>query len=99
MLSLLVGRPRVASLRLDDVYLLQDRSGAIQLMVQRDSLPEGVAAAALAARAGAKKTAEMQRAKAGRASYLSAEQLSGHIDPGAEAVALLFEALSRLSDK
>ncbi len=36
----------------------------------------------------------MLQAKAGRASYINAEQLAGHIDPGAEAVARLFETLA-----
>jgi dihydroxyacetone kinase len=35
----------------------------------------------------------MTRAKAGRASYLSADRLHGHKDPGAEGVARLFEDL------
>jgi len=35
----------------------------------------------------------MVRAKAGRAAYLNPEQLKGQIDPGAEAVARLLEAL------
>ena len=35
----------------------------------------------------------MLRAKAGRAAYLNPEQLRGQVDPGAEAVARLFEAL------
>ena len=48
-----------------------------------------------AARAGADSTAQMTRAKAGRASYLAAEKLRGHNDPGAEGVARLFEDLAR----
>ncbi len=59
------------------------------------ALPQGVAAAASAARAGADATAGMVRAKAGRASYLSADKLSGHNDPGAEGVARLFEDLAK----
>jgi dihydroxyacetone kinase len=59
------------------------------------ALPQGVAAAAAAARAGADATAAMTRAKAGRASYLSADKLAGHVDPGAEGVARLFEHLAR----
>jgi dihydroxyacetone kinase len=61
------------------------------------ALPDGVAAAAAAARAGADRTATMTRARAGRSSYLSADKLSGHNDPGAEGVARLFEdqALNR----
>jgi ATP-dependent dihydroxyacetone kinase len=59
------------------------------------ALSEGVDAAARAARAGADATAKMTTAKAGRASYLSADKLAGHIDPGAEGVARLFEHLAR----
>ena len=58
------------------------------------ALPHGLPAAAAAARAGADATAAMVRAKAGRASYLSADKLAGHNDPGAEGVARLFEHLS-----
>ena len=39
-------------------------------------------------------TARAVQAKAGRASYVRAEQLEGHVDPGAGAVALLFEKLA-----
>ncbi|MFN4155184.1 MAG: dihydroxyacetone kinase subunit DhaK [Paracoccaceae bacterium] len=59
------------------------------------ALPEGVAAAASAARQGADGTSRMTRAKAGRSSYLSADKLAGHNDPGAEAVARLLEHLSQ----
>jgi len=58
------------------------------------ALPQGVAAAAAAARAGADSTAQMTRAKAGRASYLSADKLAGYNDPGAEGVARLLETLA-----
>jgi dihydroxyacetone kinase len=58
------------------------------------ALPQGLAAAAAAARVGADRTAAMERARAGRAAYINTEQLRGHVDPGAEAVARLFEALS-----
>lgn len=58
------------------------------------ALGQGIPAAAVAARAGANATAMMDRAKAGRASYLNPEQLRGNIDPGAEAVARLLEGLS-----
>ena len=56
-------------------------------------LPDGIEAAAKMARAGADGTASMGRAKAGRASYVPEENLIGHNDPGAEAVARLFEGL------
>jgi ATP-dependent dihydroxyacetone kinase len=59
------------------------------------ALPQGVAAAAKAARAGADATAQMTSAKAGRATYLSADKLKGHNDPGAEGVAKLFEDLAK----
>ncbi|WP_299298430.1 dihydroxyacetone kinase subunit DhaK [uncultured Tateyamaria sp.] len=59
------------------------------------ALPNGVAAAAAAARAGADATATIGRAKAGRASYVPSENLIGHNDPGAEAVARLFEGLAK----
>ena len=39
-------------------------------------------------------TATLSVAKAGRAAYVNAGNLTGHVDPGAEAVARLFEALS-----
>jgi ATP-dependent dihydroxyacetone kinase len=59
------------------------------------ALPQGIAAAATAARTGADATAQMTRARAGRASYLSEDKLKGHNDPGAEGVARLFETLAR----
>jgi ATP-dependent dihydroxyacetone kinase len=59
------------------------------------ALPDGVSAAAKAARTGADATAKMTRAKAGRASYLSSDKLAGHVDPGAEGVARLFEHLAK----
>jgi dihydroxyacetone kinase len=58
------------------------------------ALDQGIVDAAKAARAGADATANIVEAKAGRASYVSAAQLDGHRDPGAHAVALMFEALS-----
>ena len=72
-----------------------DRTMIDALMPALDALGEGVDKAAAAARAGAEKTATMRTAKAGRASYISAEQLAGHNDPGAEAVARLFEFIAR----
>ncbi len=60
-----------------------------------EALPEGLEAAAAAAREGAELTATITRAKAGRAAYVSAEALSGQVDPGAEAVARVFEHLAK----
>ena len=59
------------------------------------ALPGGINAAATAAREGANNTATIHRAKAGRAAYVPEENLKGHNDPGAEAVALLFEGLAK----
>jgi triose/dihydroxyacetone kinase / FAD-AMP lyase (cyclizing) len=53
---------------------------------------QGLASAAAAARKGAEATREMA-AQAGRANYVPAELTKGHLDPGAEAVALSLEAL------
>ncbi len=49
-------------------------------------------AAAVKARTGADMTATMTRAKAGRSTYLAARDLEGIADPGAVAVAAVFEA-------
>lgn len=54
----------------------------------------GLTAAATAARRGAELTASMTRARAGRSSYVPAEALRGVADPGAVAMAALFEALA-----
>lgn len=50
--------------------------------------------AAIKGREGANATAAMTKARAGRASYVSEDNLVGHNDPGAEAVAILFEELA-----
>lgn len=60
-------------------------------------LPKGFDAAADAAREGADATAKIGRAKAGRAAYVPEENLLGNNDPGAEAVARLFEGLAARS--
>ena len=54
----------------------------------------GLGAAAAAARTGADATAAMTRARAGRAAYLGEGALAGVPDPGAAAVAAVFEAVS-----
>ncbi len=71
-----------------------DRTMIDALFPALEALHLGLDAAAGAARDGAEATAKMTRARAGRASYLAEESLSGHNDPGAEAVARLFEELS-----
>ncbi len=71
-----------------------DRTMIDALAPALDALGDGLAAAAAAARAGADATANIHRAKAGRAAYVPSENLKGNNDPGAEAVAILFEGLA-----
>jgi dihydroxyacetone kinase len=73
-----------------------DRTMLDALLPALDALKagEGIAGAARRAREGADATAAMTKAGAGRSSYLDARSLSGVNDPGAEAVARLFEALA-----
>lgn len=56
---------------------------------------DGLDAAAAAARVGAEATATMDRAAAGRSSYLAAGDLAGVQDPGAVGVAAAFAALAQ----
>jgi len=56
---------------------------------------KSIAEAAVAARKGANATAMMVKARAGRSAYVSAANLQGIVDPGAEAVACLLEGLAR----
>ena len=72
-----------------------DRTMIDALAPALDALAEGVERAAAAARAGAVATASMTRARCGRASYVGAARLVGNVDPGAEAVARVFEALAQ----
>ncbi|MDF1775724.1 MAG: dihydroxyacetone kinase subunit DhaK [Rhizobiaceae bacterium] len=76
---------------------LGDRTMVDALSPALDALEVSVEGAAKAARAGADHTATILQAKAGRATYVSAKQLEGHVDPGAEAVARLFEFLAKQS--
>jgi len=71
-----------------------DRTMVDALAPALEALGESLSAAAAAARKGADFTATLTRAKAGRAAYVNARQLEGHVDPGAEAVAILFEHLA-----
>ncbi|MDU8942019.1 dihydroxyacetone kinase subunit DhaK [Ovoidimarina sediminis] len=71
-----------------------DRTMIDALFPALEALPQGLDAAAAAARKGAEATAAITQAKAGRATYISAEKLAGHNDPGAEAVARLFEQIA-----
>ena len=74
-----------------------DRTMIDALQPALDALPDGIAKAATAARKGADSTASITRAKAGRAAYVPSENLKGHNDPGAEAIALVFERLAARS--
>ena len=71
-----------------------DRTMVDALAPALEQLEKGVSEAARAARSGADHTATILQAKAGRAAYINAKQLEGHADPGAEAVARLFEHLA-----
>lgn len=72
-----------------------DRTMVDALAPALEALDQGVDRAAEAARKGATATASMARARSGRASYVSADRLLGNMDPGAEAVARVFEALAK----
>ncbi len=94
------GRDAISSLvaGLDRIQQVGGASAGDRTMIDAlapalNALPGGMAAAARAARQGADFTATITRAKAGRATYVSADKLANHNDPGAEAVALLFEQL------
>ncbi|MFK7962879.1 MAG: dihydroxyacetone kinase subunit DhaK [Burkholderiaceae bacterium] len=77
---------------------LGDRTMVDALSPALDALENGIGPAAQAARKGAKLTGTLTKANAGRAAYINAKQLEGHIDPGAEAVARLLEHLAMQSD-
>ena len=68
------------------------------LLPALEALPGGLGNSAKAARTGADATAKITHARAGRASYLPESSLAGHNDPGAEAVARLFEQISGASE-
>lgn len=72
-----------------------DRTMIDALAPALDAMDGGLAAAAAAARRGADGTASIHKAKAGRAAYVPSRNLMGHNDPGAEAVAILFEGLAK----
>jgi len=74
-----------------------DRTMLDALVPAVESLQRGesLAQAAQAARDGAQATATLTRANAGRSAYVPESALKGVVDPGAEAVARVFEALAR----
>ncbi|MFK7889784.1 MAG: dihydroxyacetone kinase subunit DhaK [Granulosicoccus sp.] len=71
-----------------------DRTMIDALAPALQALPDGLDKAAAAARQGADATAAISKAKAGRAAYVPEANLLGHNDPGAEAVARVFEGLA-----
>ena len=76
--------------RLGDRTMIDALAPALDVLLKSGNL----AKAAQAARKGADATASMTLARAGRSTYVSAENLKGINDPGAEAVAILLEGLS-----
>lgn len=75
---------------------LGDRTLIDALQPALEALQKGdIQAAAQAAKTGAEATAGMQKAGAGRSSYVNKENLDGVTDPGAVAVAEVFAALAR----
>ena len=78
---------------------LGDRTMIDALSPGLRDLGQGVTQAAQAARNGADHTATIRHARAGRASYLSEASIFGHNDPGAEAVAVIFEKIAESSDR
>jgi len=75
---------------------LGDRTLIDALQPALEALQKGdLKAAAKAAQAGADATAKMEKAGAGRSSYVNKENLDGVMDPGAVAVAEVFSALVR----
>lgn len=75
--------------QLGDRTLLDALIPALEALANSGSLAD----AARAARDGAQQTADMS-AQAGRAAYVPDKAQRGHIDPGAEAMALIFETLT-----
>lgn len=75
---------------LGDRTMLDALIPAVEALLKGESLP----AASSAARQGAAGTAHIQ-AKAGRAAQVPQEAQLGHVDPGAEAIARIFETLTK----
>lgn len=74
---------------------LGDRTLIDALQPALEALQKGdLHAAAQAARQGAEATAKMEKAGAGRSSYVNKENLDGVTDPGAVAVAEVFSAMA-----
>jgi ATP-dependent dihydroxyacetone kinase len=78
--------------KLGDRTMIDALAPALKALQKKSTLVQ----AAKLARAGANATQNMSKAKAGRSTYVSSTNLKGITDPGAEAVALLFEGLAKL---
>ncbi|NIA89367.1 dihydroxyacetone kinase subunit DhaK [Rahnella aceris] len=76
---------------LGDRTMIDALQPALEALGKKDALK----GAAKAAAKGAKDTASMKKANAGRSSYLSSNSLKGVKDPGAVAVEKVFEALAK----
>ncbi|PKE32563.1 dihydroxyacetone kinase [Rahnella sp. AA] len=76
---------------LGDRTMIDALQPALEALGKKDALK----GAAKAAAKGAKDTASMKKANAGRSSYLSSNNLKGVKDPGAVAVEKVFEALAK----
>lgn len=76
---------------LGDRTMIDALQPALEALGKKDALK----GAAKAAAKGAKDTASMKKANAGRSSYLSSDSLKGVKDPGAVAVEKVFEALAK----
>ena len=76
-----------------DRTLLDALLPALEALAKHGTGRDGWAHAARAAADGAEATADMARAGAGRAAYVRADALAGQVDPGAAAIARVFEAL------
>ncbi len=70
-----------------------DRTMIDALAPALDKLSNGIETAAVGAQTGVNQTSSIAKAGAGRAVYVEEKQLLGHADPGAEAVARVFEHL------
>lgn len=78
--------------RQGDRTMLDAMLPALECLVQGKSIMD----AAVAARRGADATANMRKARAGRAAYMREDNLAGVKDPGAEALARAFETLAAM---
>jgi dihydroxyacetone kinase len=83
---------RYGGAKLGDRTMIDALEPALEALIETATLTQ----AAAAARAGADRTAALIKAGAGRSAYVPAAALQGVTDPGAEAVALLFEDIAKL---